>query len=302
MNSPNISVVIASFNCWHHLKNCLGSLAVSKHLLAEVIVIDNASVDGTVEKLRKEFPQVRVIENPSNVGHTGAVNQGMRETTADLVLVLDADTELWADAIEYMASFLGEHLDSWMVAPRTLNTDGTLQETARNFPSAINGLFGRRSILTRLFPNNRFSRKYLGRGEMAGEEPFRVQQISAACMLFRREVLSTVGMWDEAYTGYWVDSDWCKRIQAVGGVIYCVPRAVVTHHEQNKPFMKKSPERIIAFHRGAQRFYRLHYTSGRWDPRSLLAAGLLATRAAMLIGLNTFKKSSRDGMDPLSER
>ncbi|MHC4196100.1 MAG: glycosyltransferase family 2 protein [Planctomycetota bacterium] len=291
MNVPNLSIVITSFNCWHYLDNCLQSIRASDRFIYEIIVVDNASTDRTPEKLQTVYPQVRLVQNSKNLGHTLAVNQGFKKASGSRILLLDADTELELDAIKIMSTFLDEHPEVCVVAPRTLNSDGTIQETARNFPSAMNGLFGRQSTMTRLFPNNPFSKRYLARDNSGGEQPFAVQQVSAACMLFNKSVLDKVGMWDQGYRGYWVDTDWCKRIEKWGGVIYCVPQAVVIHHEQNSHFRKKSPARIINFHLGAHRLYRLHYTRGIWDPRSIIAAALLTLRTILLLITNTFKKN-----------
>ena len=300
MQENKISVLIISFNSWKFLDSCLKSIASSDYTVWEIVVIDNASVDGSPEKLREKYPGVRLIQNSENVGHTRAVNQGYKLLTGDRVLLLDADVELQCDAIRMMSEFLDEHADVHMVGSKTLNTDGTIQESARNFPSAINGLFGRQSLLTRVFPGNPFSRRYLALYNFKSHTPFKVEHISAACMLFRKKVLDTAGLWDEGFHSYWVDADWCMRIQKSGGSIYCVPNAVIVHHEQNKRFLKKNPLRIIKFHTGAYRFYRLHWTFGILDPRSLTAALLLTIRAIILLVGNEFKKSSGFHKDPLS--
>jgi GT2 family glycosyltransferase len=296
-----LSILIISFNCWDHLNACLRSILASDYPVFEIVVVDNASVDGSVEKLRAAYPTVRIAENRENVGHTRAVNQGLRLVKGQRVLLLDADTELKADAISHMSAFLDERPQVYVVAPRLLNPDGTAQHNARNFPSAITGLFGRQSLLTRLFPDNVFSRRYLALDHLDTQTPFKAQHVTAACMLFQKAILDKVGMWDEGYHSYWVDADWCKSILDAGGSIYCVPQAVVIHHEQNSRVKKRSPIRIIKFHAGAYRFYCLHRTRGKWDPRRPLAAGLLAVRTLLLLGLNMFKNPVGSQVDPLSQ-
>ena len=301
MTSPSLSILITSFNCWDLLNACLRSIFSSDYPAFEIVVVDNASIDGTVEKLHITYPMVRVIENSENLGHARAVNQGFKLVTGQRVLLLDADTELRPDAITNMSAFLDDHPEVYLVAPRTFNSDGTLQHSARNFPSIMSGLFGRQSFMTRLFPKNPFSRRYLALYHIDTQTPFRVQHVSAACMLFNREILSKVGLWDEGFHSYWVDADWCKSILKAGGNIYCVPKAVVIHHEQYSRFLKKSPIRIIKFHVGAYRFYRRHYTLGIWDPRTLIAAIALATRAFLLLVINSLKRTSQCYRDPLSK-
>jgi N-acetylglucosaminyl-diphospho-decaprenol L-rhamnosyltransferase len=234
-----------------------------------VLVFYNASTDGTADNVEREFPRARVIRSPQNVGHTRGFNRSIVHARGEYVLLLDSDTELARDAIERTVDFLGSRNDVGLVAPRTLNTDGSVQESARRFPRPINGLFGRQSLLTRLFPGNPLSRRYLQTDRISAEEPFEVEQISGACMLFRRELVNQAGLWDEGYFAYWVDSDWCFRIQQRGWKVYCVPSAIIVHHEQNHRGRKKSPRRIWMFHYGAYRFYTKNMTWGVLDPRAV---------------------------------
>jgi len=184
--------------------------------------------------------------------------------------------------------FMRQRADVGVAAPRTFNTDGTIQETARNFPSVMSAFFGRQTLLTRLFPGNRFSRRYLQKDRLGEVEPFQVQQVSGACMIFRRAIVAEVGPWDEAYFGYWVDTDWCLRLAGTGKKVFCVPAARVVHHESNQRGKRKSPTRIWLFHRGAHRLYRKHYTRGWLDPRAWAAGVALAVRAAGLMLVNRF--------------
>ncbi len=131
------------------------------------------------------------------------------------------------------------------------------------------------------------------------QTPFQVEHISSASMFFRKSLLDSVGLFDEAYKGYWVDADWCKRIQKAGEKIFCVPKSVIIHREQNHSDLKKSRSRIIFFHTGVFRFYRLHYTWGYLDPRTLIAALLLSIRALINLAINETKKTSAAQKDPL---
>lgn len=286
---PRVTVLIVTWNAWHHLAPCLGSIQASDLRDLEIIVIDNASADGSADKVTRAFPQVQVIRNPENVGHTRAVNQGFRVARGELILVLDADTESAPEAIGLMARFLDEHPDVDLVAPRTFNSDGTVQESARNFPTAINGLFSRQSLLTRLFPDNPFSRRYLQRDSLGAAGPFRVESVASSCMLLRKSLVDRVGEWDEGYPGYFVDTDWCCRLKRAGVKVFCIPAARVVHHEQNSRTRKRDPSRIWMFHQGALRFYRKNCTLGWLDPRVLLAFVALSLRARILIAINSFK-------------
>jgi Kef-type K+ transport system membrane component KefB/GT2 family glycosyltransferase len=294
--SAVISALIISWNDWPKLQNCLVSLfdqidlpnASSGAKPMEVVVIDNDSTDGTADRVAEDFPAVRLVRNSINVGHTRAVNQAFGLARGEFVLLLDSDTELRPDCVSQLLVYAKDHLESDLLSPRTFNTDGSVQETARNFPSAMSGLFGRQSLLTRIFPDNPFSYRYLGRENSNDTTPFEVQQISGACMFFRRALLEEVGAWDEGYFGYWVDTDWCHRLHRMGRRVVCVPAAKILHHESNARGKRKSARRIWIFHYGAWRLYTRWNTRGPWDPRSLAAGAALIASAGVKIGLNAW--------------
>ena len=288
-----VSVIIVAWNCLPDLLNCLRSIRASTAQPEEIIVIDNASIDGTSARLPTVFPDIRLVCNEANLGHTRAVNYAMSLSTTPYILVLDPDTELRPDAIERMADFLESRRDISMVAPRTLNTDGTIQETARQLPTAMSGLFGRQSLLTQIWPDNPLSRRYLAREHLHSNQPFAVEQIGGAAMFFRRELVDEVGYWDEAYFAYWVDTDWCLKVTRAKKSIYCLPAAVITHHESNARGKKRSPHRIWLFHRGALRLYRHWYTYGTFDPRLWFAASALLSRAGLQIVVNAFRPAHK---------
>jgi hypothetical protein len=283
---PTLSVVTVSWNDWSKLRTCLQSIYRAAPPTTQVIVIDNHSTDGTVQRMRDGFPQVESHENATNLGHTRGINQGLDLARGEYILVLDSDTELAADCIALLTEFMEARPDVMMVAPRTFNTDGSVQESARNFPGVMSGLFGRQSLLTRLFPRNRYTREYLRRDFLDRNEPFQVEQIGGACMFFRRALLEAVGPWDQRYVGYWVDTDWCRRLQQQNLPIYCEPRAHITHHEGNARGKRKTPHRIWIFHRGAYQYYTKWHCRGAWDPRSIIAGIMLSGRAALQIALN----------------
>jgi len=230
MKHDALSVVTVTYNCWNYLDKCIRSILDSGFSVSEIIVVDNASVDGTSEKIRNKYPNIRLIENSENLGAIRGVNLGYRAATGKRILVLDSDTELKHDTIRLMYEYLDKHPEVTLVVPRTFDDDGSIQETARKFPSVINGIFGRQSILTKLFPNNPFTRRYLLQDHLDSQEPFQVEMVSAACIMFRKSIFDSVGLIDEGYgktVGYWNDADWCKRIQKSGGIIHCLPSAVI---------------------------------------------------------------------------
>lgn len=280
---PILSIVIVSWNEWGNLERCLTSIFRSPLPGTEVLVIDNGSADGTPDLVRSHFPDVTLHCNARNLGASKALNFGFARAQGDFIIKLDADTELLGDCIGLLLEFLRQHPDVEMVAPRTYNTDGTIQETARSFPGALSALFGRRSTLTRWFPGNPISRRYLARQFLDATQPFEVDQVGGAFMLFRSRLLSEVGFLDERYYHYWDDTDWCFRIRAAGKRIFCVPAAGTYHHEGNARGKRKRPKRVWMFHLNAYRLYTRWRTLGYYDPRSVLAGIALLGRAMLLI-------------------
>jgi N-acetylglucosaminyl-diphospho-decaprenol L-rhamnosyltransferase len=286
---PELSVVIASWNSWGFLKGCLPSVLNQGPLDLEIIVVDNGSVDGTPSRLREHYPSVKITQNKTNESHSRAMNKGIRLARGKYVLVLDADTVVAPGAFRRLLEFMREHPDTVIAAPKMFNGDGTVQETARNFPKPINALFGRQTFLARLFPNNRFSSAYVVRRKVNEVKPYEVDWVSSACMIFSRALAERIGFWDEGYKSYWDEADWCKQAHAAGKIC-CVPEANVTHFYQNRTGKKKGVERIVDFHCGAHRFYWKHYTRGPLDPRSVIAGMALAVRAGSLILVDVFRQ------------
>jgi N-acetylglucosaminyl-diphospho-decaprenol L-rhamnosyltransferase len=289
-----VSILIVSWNDWPKLQTCLRSILAAAVPKTEVMVIDNASRDGTPANVETHFPWVQLLRNPTNIGHTKAVNLGISRSRGRYILLLDSDTELLGDCYFLLHSFLEARPDVAVVAPRTFNTDGSVQETARSFPTPLAGLFGRQSTLTRMFPNNRFSGKYLRSDSLRSTEPFEVDQVGAAGIMFRRELFERYGPWDEGYFGYWVDTDWCRRLQQRGEHIFCLPAARLRHDEMNARGKRKSAHRIWLFHYGAWRYYTRWHTIGWWDPRSLTAAALLTLHGGLKLAANHMLRAGEE--------
>lgn len=277
-----LSILIINWNSWHHLERSLGALGDVSPWNWEILVVDNASHDGSPEKIRDRFPWVKVKENAENLGHTGGFNQGVSLVEGEFVLLLDDDTEPTIDIIQGLLDYLEQHPNVDLVSPRLYHSDGRVQETARNFPSMMTGIFGRKSMLTRIFPNNPISRRYLMREKIDETRPYAVQAVSSACMLFRKALADEVDVWDEDYPGYWVDIDWCIRLHRHGKKVMCIPSIGMTHHETIKRGTKLAPRRLWIFHYGAYLLYRKHYTRGVLDPRAIFAFCALSARCGLL--------------------
>lgn len=289
--SRQITIVIVNYNTREDIKRCLESLRdIAPRASFDVVVVDNASTDGSIAMIRESFPEVQIWVNSENLGLVKGYNQACKLTDAPYIMLLDSDTIVHDGAVDALYQFLCTHCDVGIAAPQLLNVDGTNQLTARNLPSAMNGLFGRQTLLTQWFPNNPWSRRYLRREDIGRETAYDVEWISFACGMFRADLLSKVGYFDEDYFVYWIDADWCRRVFKAGFRISCVPSARVTHVEKNKKGRRKRPRSIIDFHRGAYLYFRKHHATSRWSPLGWVAMCGLGIRAGLHLALNHFRR------------
>ncbi|MCC7031554.1 MAG: glycosyltransferase family 2 protein [Acidobacteria bacterium] len=290
-SGPVVSVIVVAYQAREDLARCLAGLyRVPPRDPFEVVVLDNGSTDGTSAMLAEHFPAVRALRSEGNLGLSAGVNRACCAATGELLCLLDADTVVEPGAIDTLTAFLRADAEWCVAAGRMLDQDGTVQETARQFPRALNGLFGRQTLLTRLFPHNPISTAYLERQHLSRQEPFEVEWVAAACMMFPRRLFKKLGGFDEEFFVYWVDADWCWRAREVGAPIYCVPAARVFHIEQNRTGRRKSTPAIRSFHQGAYRFYAKHRVPEWWNPLRWAAWAALSVRCQLIVAANTVRR------------
>lgn len=232
--TTSIGVAIVSYNTRELLRACLQSLQQCTLPLA-IVVVDNGSRDGSLDMVRKDFPQVLLIDPGENLGFARGTNLGMQrliETHPDMqyMLMLNPDTVVYAGAIESLVSFLVSHPRVAVVSPQLRNPDASLQRAAFRFPTPLMTMFD-------LFPPGEvtpgrfFDSWWHGRypQEVVGDAPFAIDHPLGACMLTRVDVLKQVGMLDESYFMYVEEVDWSKRVRTAGWAIWQEPTAVVMH-------------------------------------------------------------------------
>lgn len=289
--APKLSIVLVNYKTRELLRQCLASLFESgtAHPI-EVIVVDNASGDGCCQMLREQFPEVGIIANEQNLGFARGSNQGIRASSGRYVLLLNTDTIVQGNPIDTLIDFLEENPRAGVVGAKLLNEDLTLQAASKAFPTPLTALFGKQSLMTRWFPNNPLTRRYLVCLFADHARPFEVDSVGGAALMIRREVIEDVGLLDERYFMYWEDVDWCYRIKRRGWKVYYHPHAPIIHLD-GKSSNPRDSKLIIAYHKGVFRLFRKHYFGSPWNPCNALAAAVLTARAALLIIVRNLGRS-----------
>jgi N-acetylglucosaminyl-diphospho-decaprenol L-rhamnosyltransferase len=253
---PILDVCIVSWRSRDLLRRCLRAV-VGQPEVAEIVVVDNASGDGTVEMVRGEFPTVRLIANESNEGFAAGSNQAIRATGSPFVLLLNPDTEVQAGALRAMLNVFAEEERIGAVAAQLILPDGAVQRSCRGFPEPA-AIAAEVIGLARLFR----SREGLGAYRMRfwdHNSRRDVDQPMASALALRRAALDEVGSFDEGFPLYFNDVDLCCRLKQAGWRIVFEPKAKVTHHYGQSSTWQVRPSAILQSHRSLIRFYRKHY-------------------------------------------
>jgi N-acetylglucosaminyl-diphospho-decaprenol L-rhamnosyltransferase len=280
----DLSVVIVSYHCRDDVLTCVDSIErATGDLEVEVIVVDNGSTDGTIAALTTSAPHVVTVAMGANAGFSRANNVGITRALGRHVLVLNPDTRVEPGALGELVAFLDAHPHAGVAAPRLLNPDLTDQQTARSFPTPAAGLFGRRSPLTRWFPGNPWSSRFLSSGGRIGDRPYRVDWVSGAAMMVPASAIAEAGAFDESFFLFWEDADWCKRMADAGRETWCVPSATIIHDEGSTRDHRWSPRVAAHFHRGAYLYWCRHHAPQPWNPLRWAAAAVLTARAAWVM-------------------
>lgn len=267
----DLSVIIVNWNVCDLLRRCLIALAGSDGLSiagagveagpagglqAEVVVVDNASSDGSVALLRREFLWVRLIANDHNRGFTGANNQGLAASRGRYVLFLNPDTEVAPDALQAMVAYADEQPAVGVIGPQLRYADGSRQSSRRRFPTLAT-FFLESTVLQRWFPRQRILDRYyvLDRPDDAISQ---VDWVVGACMLVRRTVLKQIGGFDEGFFMYSEELDLCRRAVEAGWRVVYYPPALVMHYE-GRSSEQVVAARYIRFHSSRVRYVRKYH-------------------------------------------
>jgi len=266
----DLSILILNYNTREHLRKCLdsirreGSTSVGGGpIQAEVLVVDNASSDGSAEMVASDFAWVSLIRSPGNGGFADGNNQGLEHARGAAILVLNPDTLMPAGGIAGLLAALAAHPEAGIVGPRLLRPDGSMHLACRRSFPTPSIAFYRLSGLSSLFPRSaRFGRYNLTFVDPG--TPIEVDSVCGACMLIRRAVVERIGPLDVRFFMYGEDLDWCLRAREAGWSVRYQPEVVV-QHQHGAASSKRALRTTFHFFHAMDLFYRKHYVN-RYHP------------------------------------
>lgn len=225
---PDVSVIIVSWNAKAHLLNCLHSLIdTANGYSQELIVVDNASSDGSPDVVASQFPAVKLIKNAENLGFAKANNIGMQTSRGRYVCLINSDVIVLEGCIEKLMAFMDENHNVGMTGPRILNPDHSLQVQCRRFPTIWNNICQALGF-NKLFPKSAiFSEPFMN--YWAHDKVQKVDVITGCFWMVRRKAVDKVGLLDEDFFIYAEDIDWCKRFNKAGWDVLFYPEAEAIH-------------------------------------------------------------------------
>jgi GT2 family glycosyltransferase len=254
VTAVDLSVVIVNHNHRGVIENCFGSLfSLPDRATFEVILIDNACADGTVEWVAARYPQVLIRRNPAPLGFAANANAGMYALRQGrYALLLNPDVTAIPGLLDRLVAFMDAHPRAGIAAPQLLNGDGTIQPNCRRFPTP--GTLALRALRVDEVWKSRSVRRYLMEYEPPGATE--VDWVTGALLVVRRAAIEAVGSLDERYFLYWEVLDWCYRMRQAGWSVHHVPDARAIHSQRRegvrRPFSRAGREQVL----GAIRFFR----------------------------------------------
>jgi GT2 family glycosyltransferase len=244
----DISIIIVNRNTRDLLQNCLESISKTvRNINYEIIVVDNASQDGSDAMLKDKYPQVKVIQNTENRGFGAANNQAIRIMNSRYALLLNSDTALTEYAVHELYTFMENHPEAAISCSQLLNADGSRQNSIASFPTFIT-LLTNMPTLEYLFPKRYPSKRY------NYEKPIEVDSGIGACLLVRKKAIDDVGMFDERYFFFFEETDWAYKMKSAGWKIFHVPTAFI-YHLQGQSIGRDIRSRI-EFYRSRYQFFQ----------------------------------------------
>lgn len=287
----DVSIIIVAWNVKDLLHNCLRSVYdETKGIDFEVIYVDNASQDGSIEMVRKEFPKVEMIVNDENKGFIVANNQGIEISKGRYVLLLNSDTVILDNAIAKTVKFADEHTEAAVVGCRVLNPDRTLQRTCAMYNSVLN-MFLSATYLYKIFPKSSF----FGRHEMTWwdfNDVREVEVVYGCFSLVRKEAIDQVGLMDPRYFVFGDDPDWCYRFHKAGWKIMFTPEPEIIHYG-GQTTKKEAGDFLLQLYGSKLIFMKLHRSNLSFPFARFLITLFFILRVPYWLAVGIFHKNER---------
>jgi GT2 family glycosyltransferase len=254
---PLVSALIVSYNVRDHVLLAIESFLASSEVPVEVVVVDNASTDGSADAVAERFPAVKLVRLDRNVGFGRANNVGLQESRGRFLLLLNPDVTVEPGCVERLADTMLVRPDVGAVSPRVKRPDGSLDLAARrSFPTPATALY-RFLGLSRLFPkSSRFNRYNMG--HVPEDSAHEIDAGTAACLLVRRAAIERVGFFDPDYFMYGEDLDLCFRLKTAGWKVYYLPSAEAVH-VKGAATRQQTRRMLYEFHKAMWTFHHKHY-------------------------------------------
>lgn len=251
-----LSIIIVSWNVREDLLRCMRSIEENKPSCTfEVIIIDNASTDGTLDMIKKCFSEVKLIKNHENCGFAAANNQGLKRLQGQYILFLNPDTIIHPKSLDILVEFMDSNEDVGACGPKLLNADGSTQDSVRCFPS-FRGALHRHTVFKFLGIFKGAYRKWV-MYDFKNDKQIDVDQVMGAALMVKKSITDKVGPMDERFFMYYEEVDLCYRIKQAGWRIIYKPEAVITHIGGSSSGQIPVSKRIMAM-TSLLKFFRKH--------------------------------------------
>jgi len=277
----DLTIIIVTWNTRNLTRGCLASMEkVDPRHAWKVVVVDNASTDGTPEMVREAFPWVRLRCNDRNLGFGRAHNLILRETNSEFVLLLNSDILLLDGSVPELLKFMKTHPDVGLAGGQLIYPDGRLQNSIAFFPTLLTELTNK-SLMQILFP-----KRFPGKRQRF-TSPVEVDSVIGAAMMLRTEALRSVGYFDEGYFFFLEETDLCLRLKRQGWKVYFLPHVKIVHL-QGRSVRQVKPRARVEYQRSLVRFFEKTYGPAagwmiRWYGYFKAWAGLLGALPERLI-------------------
>lgn len=287
MMKMSIDIIIINYNSTDYTLRCIKSARLVMGERVNFIVVDNNSTDEP-DRILKQNPDIHFIKNSINLGFGNAINHALDSTSSQYIMLLNPDAIVLDFSLDEILNYLEEHPEVAIAGPMILEPDGSVQGSARRFPTVWTSIFGRKSPLTRLFPRNPITKKEFICFNGGTEKPQTVDWVSGACMIIRRKAIMQVGGFDSQFFMYWEDADLCKRLKEKGWKTVYFPKSKICHYT-GKSSDTRQVSSIYQFHKSCFTYFKKHTKL----PVNLFAPFILfglSLRCLFVLGLNRFQQ------------